>query len=147
MVYFGGSDPKMVDVAKEAIAAFSDTHLLKPLYDVGGRNVKITFSQDKDNLQAVILTQTKSENDAKRIQSTLNLLIKGSTAFMREGSDEAMLMSKANLATQGNIFIINFLMPNDLKNQMIEKSLKGLEEKKTPPGNSGIAETKNSNAK
>lgn len=151
-----GSDPKMIEVATAAIGAFSDTHLLKPLYDTiqsknkkKGKdiNIKITFSQDKDNLQAVILTETESEDAAKSIQSTLNLLIKGSTAFMREGSDEAALMSKANLATQGKIFIINFLMPNDEKTQLIEKSLKGLEEKKSQPSSNSTAAAKDTNAK
>lgn len=129
------SDPKMAEVAKEAIAAFSDTRLLKPLYDVGGRDVKITFSQNKDNLQAIIETATKSESNAKSIQSLLNLLIKNSPSFMRPDSDESKLLSKAELNTQGNIFIINFLMSNEEKTQLIEKSLKNLAEKKAQSNN------------
>ncbi|MGI8555386.1 MAG: hypothetical protein ACR2LT_03390 [Pyrinomonadaceae bacterium] len=142
------SDPKMSEVAKEAIAAFSDTHLLKPLYDVGGRDVKITFSQNKDNLQAIIQTETKSESNAKSIQSLLNLFIKNSPSFMRKDSDESKLLSKAELNTQGKTFIINFLMSNEEKNQLIEKNLKSLEEKKSQPQpNSVAANDKNSNAK
>ncbi|MGI8468046.1 MAG: hypothetical protein ACR2N3_06295 [Pyrinomonadaceae bacterium] len=125
------SDPKMTAIAKEAIAAFSDTNLLKPLYDVGGRNVKITFSQNKDNLQAIIETETKSESNAKSIQSLLNLFIKNSPAFMREGSDEAKLLSKAELNTQGKIFIINFLMSNEEKNAVNRKEFKESSGKKS----------------
>lgn len=136
-----GSDPKMTEVAKEAIAAFSDTNLLKPLYDVGLRDIKITFSQDKDNLQAIIQTAAKSESNAKSIQSLLNLFIKNSSVFMRKDSDEAKLLSRAELNTQGNIFIINFLISNDEKNQLIEKSLKNLQEKKSQPNSLAINKT------
>lgn len=139
------SDPKMTAVAKEAIAAFSDTNLLKPLYTVGITNIKITFSQDKDNLQAIIQTEAKSETDARRIQSLINLVIQNSGLFMKKDSDEAKLMSKAALNTQGKFFIINFLLPNDEKNQLIEKSLKSLEEKKSQP--SSLAVNKDAGAK
>lgn len=137
------SDPKMVEVAEEAIGAFSDTHLLKPLYDIieskeknkKPKNIKITFSQNKDNLQAIIQTETKDEASATSIQSLLSFFIKNSAAFMREGSDEAKLLNQAQLKTNGKIFIIDFLMTNDDKTQMIEKSLKNLAKKKAQSNN------------
>ncbi len=144
-----GSDEKMSEVAKEAIAAFSDTKLLKPLYDVGGRKINITFSQNQDNLQAIIKAETKSDSMAKTIQSGLNLYLKN---FFKpkEGSDEAVLMQKAQFATQGKNFIINFLIPNEEKTQMIEKSLKDLQEKLKKNqlnNNNSVGENSNNNAK
>lgn len=124
-----GSDPKMTEVAKEAIAAFSDSKLLRPLYDAGGRDVKITFAQNKDNLQAIIQTSAKNETDAKRLYNGVNLAM-SLAKTLRKGSDEAILMEKAELATQGKLFIINFLISNDEKNQMIEKSLNNLKKEK-----------------
>ena len=143
------SDPKMTELAKKGIEAFSDTKLLKPLYDaIEGReknkkpkNIKITFSQNKDNLQAIIQTETKDETNAKSIQSLLNILIKNSATFMREGSDEAKLLSRAELNTSGKIFIINFLMPNQEKTEMIEKSLKSLAEKKEKDKQGNVGES------
>jgi hypothetical protein len=141
------SDPKMTELAKQAILAFGDSQLLKPLYDVGGRNVKITFAQNQDNLQAIILSETRSENEAKTLQSGLNFYLKN---FFKpkEGSDEQILMSKAQLGTNGKNFIINFLIPNDEKSQMIEKNLRSLQEKlKAKQPNSGVAETINKEVK
>ena len=134
----------MSDVAKKAILAFGDSQLLKPLYDVGGRAVIITFAQDKDNLQAIIKTETKSETQAKILQSGLNLYI-NNFFKPKEGSDEQILMKKAGFATQGKIFIINFQISNDEKNMMIERSLKNLKdelEKKSQPNSLAVIKDK-----
>jgi hypothetical protein len=152
-----GSDPQMTEVAKAAISAFSDSRLLQTLYNVvveekdknknKSVDVKITFSQNKDNLQVIIQTQANTEERAKSISSGLNTIL-AIVKNTRKGSDEATLMEKAQLATQGKVFIINFLISNDEKNQMIEKSLKNLKdelEKKTQPNS--VAVNKDKNAK
>ncbi|MCU1291044.1 MAG: hypothetical protein JWN60_3273, partial [Acidobacteria bacterium] len=137
------SDPKMLEVAKAGIAAFSDTNLLKPLYELGGRDIVITFSQDADNLQAIIKTKTPSPERANSLQSNLKLVMQGASNFMKEGSDEANLMSRAQLATDKNFLIINFLISNEEKTQLIEKNLRSLEEKlKKNQTNGGLAENK-----
>jgi hypothetical protein len=137
------SDPKMLEVAKDGIAAFSDTNLLKPLYELGGRDIVITFSQDADNLQAIIKTKTPSPERANSLQGNLKLVMQGASNFMKEGSDEANLMSRAQLATDKNFLIINFLISNEEKTQLIEKNLRSLEEKlKKNQTNGGLAENK-----
>lgn len=156
MVTADGSDPKMSEVAKEAISAFSDSQLLRPLYDAVKKDskikdvyVKITFAQNEDNLQVIIQTQAETEDKAKTISSGLNALL-SLTKTMRPGSDEAALMEKTQLATQGKTFIINFLISNEQKNQMIQKSLQNLkqelEQKKTQQPNS-VAVNKDSDKK
>jgi hypothetical protein len=142
-----GDDEKMIAVAKEAIAAFGDTKLLKPLYDAGGRDVLIIFAQDADNLQAIIKTKTVSVERAKTLQSGLGLLIRNSSAFMKEGSDEATLIKRAQLGTEQNFFVINFLISNEEKTQLIDKSLKSLQEKLKNQSNSGVANIVGSNQK
>ena len=122
-----GSDPKMTNLAKEAIAVFSDSKLLKPLYDVGGRDLKIKFAQDKDNLQVIIFTQTASDTRAKTLSSLLGAYLKAKPP--KEGSDEAELFGKIQQSTQDKNFIINFVIPNDEKSAMIFKNLQKLQEK------------------
>lgn len=141
------SDPKMAEVAKKAILAFGDSQLLKPLYDLKVRKVVITFSQDKDNLQAIIKTETQSEMQANVLQSGLNYYLKN---FFKpkEGSDEQILMQKAQFATQGKNFIINFQISNDEKNMMIERSLKNLKEELQKKGQpNSVAVNRGSNSK
>ncbi|MGI9035905.1 MAG: hypothetical protein ACR2GD_07690 [Pyrinomonadaceae bacterium] len=128
------SDPKMSEVAKEAIAAFIDSELLRTLYNAGGRDVKITFSQNKDNLQAIIQTQAKDESVAKSMYNFVNLAM-GFVKMTKKDSDEAKLMEKTQLATAGKIFTINFLISNEEKTQLIEKSLRSLAEKKAQSNN------------
>jgi hypothetical protein len=140
------SDPKMTELAKEAIAAFGDSHLLRPLYAVGARNIKITFTQNADNLQAIIQTEAPNELRANVLSSALNAYIKSNKP--KEGSDEAVLMSKAQFTTQGKVFIINFLISNEEKNQMIEKNLKNLKQEQEKVGQpNGLAENKNKSTK
>lgn len=136
-----GSDPKMVEVAKEAISAFSDSQLLSTLYDAGVQNVTITFAQNQDNLMAIIKSEAPTENRANSIYSLVNTALQ--TFKLKEGSDEEALMKKAQFKTEGKNYIINFLIPNDEKTQMIEKNLKSLQEKQKKSDNDGVANTVN----
>jgi hypothetical protein len=138
-----GSDPKMTEVAKEAIAAFSDSQLLRTLYEAGVRNVSIKFAQNQDNLMAIIQSDAGTPNKAGSIQSSVNIAKTLALKTMNPDSDEAKLISKAETATNGKFFILNFLIPNEEKASMIEKNLQKLQEKlKEKQPNSGVAETK-----
>ncbi len=123
------SDSKMVEVAKEAISAFSDSQLLLTLYNAGVRFVTIKFAQDKDNLQAIITSDAGTPNRAAAIQSSIRLALQVALSNMKPESDEVKLMSKAEISAQGKIFIINFLIPHNEKMELIEKNLRSLQEK------------------
>jgi hypothetical protein len=141
MITTADSDPKMTLVAKDAILAFGDSQLLRTLYDVGARNVRIVFAQNQDNLQAIIKAETKSENEAKTLQSGLNFALKN-LYKPADGSNEKILLDKAQLGVEGKNFVINFLIPNEEKAPMIKKELEKLQEKlKNQKPNSGVAET------
>jgi thiol-disulfide isomerase/thioredoxin len=116
-----GSDEKMTELAKQAVLAFSDSQLLKSLYDLGGRNIKIMFAQNQTALQVIIYTETDTENKAKASASMLRFYLKN--LKLKEGSNEAILMSNAEVSSQGKNLVINLLIPNGEKNQMIRKSL------------------------
>ncbi|GIU82317.1 MAG: hypothetical protein D6687_09220 [Acidobacteria bacterium] len=127
------SDAKMVEVAKEAISAFSDSQLLRTLYDVGIRSVKITFSQNKEHLQAVITSDAGTPNRASSIRSSVSLIIRGALSNMNPESDEAKLISRAEITSQGNLFVVNFKIPHNEKMELIEKNLRSLQEKQKKP--------------
>ncbi|MCS6874112.1 MAG: hypothetical protein N2Z23_00540 [Pyrinomonadaceae bacterium] len=124
-----GSDPKMVELAKEAISAFSDSQLLLTLYNAGVKSVTIKFAQDKDHLQAIITSDAGTPNRASAIQSSVNIAIRAALSNMNPESDEAKLISKTEITTQGSFFIVNFLIPHNEKVEMIEKNLRSLQEK------------------
>lgn len=124
-----GSDPKIVELAKEAISAISDSQLLLALYNAGVKSVTIKFAQDKDHLQAIITSDAGTPNRASAIQSSVNMAIRAALSGMNPESDEAKLISKAEIVTQGNLFIVNFLIPHSEKIEMIEKNVRSLQEK------------------
>jgi len=124
------SDARMIEIAKEAISAFSDSQLLRTLYDVGIRSVKITFSQDKEHLQAVITSDAGTPNKASSIRSSVSLIIRGALSNMNPESDEARLISKAEITSQGRLFVVNFKIPHNEKMEMIEKNLRSLQERR-----------------
>jgi hypothetical protein len=67
---------------------------------------------------------------------------------MKEGSDEAALLKKAQLGTEQNFFVINFLMSNEEKTQLIDKSLRTLLEKlKKDKSANGLSENFSPNQK
>jgi hypothetical protein len=117
----------MTEVAKDAILAFGDSQMLRNLYELGSRGVRIAMAQNQENFQAGIQSETESENKAGTIVSALNMALKFSKP--KEGSDEAILMRNAQVSAQGKTLIINFSISNEEKNQMIEKNLQRLREK------------------
>ena len=148
MVTTADSDPKMSEVAKKAILAFGDSQLLLTLYNAikqsepGSPLIRIRFAQDASNLQANIQVETRSENKAKEIQSSLQLLLK--LAKLKEGSDEQVLINKAELGTNGKNFVIGFLISNEEKTALIRKNLEKEQQKREQKKpSSGVAETAN----
>lgn len=115
------SDEKTSQFAKEFIMAVSDSGLLRPLRDLGSRQIRIALAQDEINFKATIQSETDSENKAKTVVSALNMLAKMSN--VKEGSDEAFLMSKMQTSSLGKSFFINFMISQDEKKRMIERHL------------------------
>jgi hypothetical protein len=128
-----GSDAKMIEIAKEAISAFSDSQILRTLYDVGIRSVNIVFSQDKEELKVLISSDAGTPNRASSIKSSTSLILKGALSNMKPESDEAKLISKAEISTQGKLFVVNFKIPHNEKMELIEKNLRSLQEKQKKP--------------
>ncbi|HLL99687.1 MAG TPA: hypothetical protein VK400_01420, partial [Pyrinomonadaceae bacterium] len=82
------------------------------------------------------------ENKAKEIQSSLQLLLK--LAKLKEGSDEQVLINKAELGTNGKNFVIGFLISNEEKTALIRKNLEKEQQKREQKKpSSGVAETAN----
>jgi hypothetical protein len=142
------SDPKMTEIAKEAILAFGDSQLLLTLYDAVTQNepgqptIRIKFVQDADNLQANIQVEAKSENKAKQIQSGLSFLL--TLKKPKEGTDERNLLDKAVLGTNGKNFVISFLIANEEKTALIRKHLEKQQQENqnlSKPSSGGGAET------
>ena len=120
------SDEKMTGFAKEFILACGDSGIFKPLYILGNHQINIKLAQDEKNLTGIIQSETESENQTKFVVSALNLALKMSKfrEGSKEDSNEAILLGKTLVSGEGKIFTINFSIPHEEKNQLIERSLK-----------------------
>src|SRR5215213_4353986 len=117
-----GSDEKMSEFAKEFISALSDSRLLKPLNDFRASQISIALAQDEESFRIIIRSETESENRASSAASMIRFALKVSKP--KEGSDEAFLLSKTQISSEGKSFIINFSMSQSEKNEWLERELK-----------------------
>jgi len=122
-----GSDEKMSEFAKEFISALSDSRLLKPLNDFRASQISIALAQDEESFRIIIRSETESENRASSAASMIRFALKVSKP--KEGSDEAFLLSKTQISSEGKSFIINFSMSQSEKNEWLERELKKRREK------------------
>ena len=134
---------KMVDLAKEAIEAISKSGMLTYLDQLGGKRIVATLQQDKDNITIVIKSAIETEEKAKSLASGFKLLI-STGKILRKGKDEEALLKAATVTNQGKVFVLNFAVPQQMAQELIQKQLKDpVEEKKTEPNSVGTGKNVN----
>ncbi len=138
-------DQKMIDVAKSAIEAINDSGLLTYLDKLGGKRIVATLQQDKDKITIVIKSAIETEEKAKTLASGFKLLI-STGKILRKGKDEETLLKAATVKNEGKVFILNFDVPQQIAQELIQKQLTDAppEVKVTP---SSLGEPKNTNSK
>lgn len=116
-------DEQIINIAKEAIEAVSDSGwfgYLK-LYDV--EKVTFTLVQDDKQIYAVITSDQKTEERAKTISSGFNGILAFAKNGAKDQSDEKILLSNAKVTSQGKSFTINFTIPKEVAQEMINRKL------------------------
>lgn len=123
-------DPKMVDLAKNAITYVNDSGLFTYLKDLSDKRLLITLQQDNDNITVVLKSQVDTESKAKTIASGFNFLISfGKTS--RKGKDEEIILNGAKVTSEGKVFIMNFAVPQQTAQDLIQKQLNAPAEENT----------------
>jgi len=115
-------DQKMVDMAKSAIEAVNASGLFSYLNKLGGKRVIITLQQDQDNFTALLKSKIETEEKAKTLASGFRFLLTAGKK-LREGKDEAVLLNSATVSNDGSNFIINFAVPQQTAQELIQKQL------------------------
>ncbi|HEV7642350.1 MAG TPA: hypothetical protein VGO50_00285 [Pyrinomonadaceae bacterium] len=150
-------DPKMEEIIKLAVASFSDSGMMKLLNDLQSKAVKITFAQDGNQFLVRLETAQGTEKEAKSLYSGLNVALEIGKTLVKNGADEEAdpvnkqkelttleLMKMAQLKREGNIIIIDTMVPNKFAEDMYQTYKKDLEEKKSNP--QGVAINSNTNS-
>lgn len=130
-------DPKMIDVAKKAIAAIGDSKILSYLQTLGIDKVNITFVQNDSEILAVIKSSQPTEEKAKTVSSGLGGWISIAKMNTKDDIDTQALLKAVKLEAQGKNMLINFTMPKDQAHQLIDKKLGEARQKKLQNNSDG----------
>lgn len=137
-------DPAMAQLAEDAISAVNASGFMKYLEVLNNKKLTLDLKQDQNTITAVITSQMASDKEASQIASGFKGLMSLGKPRTEEGSDERILLENASVSAQGKSFILNFSIPQQIAQQMIQKHLKEAEKKSKP---SGVAIKKEAEAK
>ncbi|MBX3291725.1 MAG: hypothetical protein KF881_02400 [Acidobacteria bacterium] len=122
--------PEMIDVAKMAIEAVGDSGFLAHLTNMNVEKVTVTLVQNEDQLVARIVSEQKTVERARQIQSGLSLLMSGGKGLLKNPSDELTLLENAVVVQEGKNFVLNFALPKPVAQEMINRRLSEAQAKK-----------------
>ncbi|HYP00545.1 MAG TPA: hypothetical protein VER76_10185 [Pyrinomonadaceae bacterium] len=121
------SNPKLVGLAKDFIAAISDSKLLAALK--GTKHLKMQVKLDDKEVSVRVLTEMASADEATKMSSGYNgLLFIG--ALSKKGKDEEALFKSVQITPEANQIVLTFNMPRKTAGELLTKLIKKNE---TPP--------------
>ena len=121
------SNPKLEQLAKDFIAAISDSKLLAALK--GTKHLKMQVKLDDKEVSVRVLTEMASAEEATKMSSGYNgLLFIG--ALSKKGKDEEALFKSVQIIPEDKQIILTFNMPRKTAGELLTKLIKKNE---TPP--------------
>lgn len=124
------SNPKLLQLAKDFIAAISDSKLLAALK--GTNHLKMHVKLDGKEVAVRVLTEMTSESEAATMASGYNgLLFLG--ALSKKGKDEEALFKSVQIATEAKQIVLTFNMPRAVAGDLLSKLIKKNETVPPPP--------------
>ena len=126
-------DARLVDVAKDMVAAIGDSGMLSFLRDpkkVKDPNVlncdamplQLTIKLDQTEISAKVETEADSAERASEMASGYNgLLLVGQ--FARRGKDEEVLYRNTKVTSEDKRILVNFSMPRQTASEMLKRQL------------------------
>lgn len=141
-------NPQMVELAEKAIAAIGDSGWLGYLRNQGVEKINFTVVQDNDNLQVIITSDQPTPERAKTMASGLSGIIQGALLLDKNevkklGEDEKVLLSNAKVTDNGKQFVLNFVLPKPVAQEMITRKLNEPEKPEVKPQSTAQIQEKN----
>ncbi|MFN6964293.1 MAG: hypothetical protein ACK4S4_11075 [Pyrinomonadaceae bacterium] len=138
------NDPAMVKLVEDWITAIGDAGWLGYLTRVEPKpkNVVITVEQNETELIASIKADQPTEAQANTQSSSLGLLLAGASALTK--GDEQAFLQKASVKADGRSFVLNFVIPKQEAQEMIQRKLAEEKAKAAQPNSTAGVEPKNS---
>lgn len=136
-------EPKMIDVAKQALEALGDSGFLTYLQAQGIDKVTATVVQDDKQISVIISSTQKTVERANSVSAAISAAIVLGKLTQENPSDERTLLNSAKTSADGKNFVLNFAIPKPIAQEMITRKLKEAQAKKAEqPKPNGNAITK-----
>ena len=146
-------DEKMVLIAKEVIEAVGDSKFLSYLKNSGVDRVNFTLVQDDKQIYIKIISDQKTPEKAGTTASRLNNLLSlakfaDMNGLKKLDENGKTLIENSKVTSEGKNFILNFTIPKQDAQDLINRELKKRAEKKAaeqPNGNAEVNGNSNTN--
>lgn len=128
-------DEQMIEVAKQAIEAVGNSGFLGHLKNNGVDKVNFTIVQNDKEISVIILSDQKTPEKAGTIASGFNTLLAGlifadKNGFKKLDENSKTLVNNSKVTSEGKKFKLNFVLPKQQAQDLINRSLKDRAEKK-----------------
>ncbi len=125
----------MIEVAKQAIEAVGNSGFLGHLKNNGVDKVNFTIVQNDKEISVIILSDQKTPEKAGTIASGFNTLLAGlifadKNGFKKLDENSKTLVNNSKVTSEGKKFKLNFVLPKQQAQDLINRSLKDRAEKK-----------------
>jgi hypothetical protein len=115
------SNPKLVQLSKDFIAAISDSKVLAALR--GTRHLKMKLKLDDKDISVRVLTEMASADEAATMSNGYNGLL-WIGAQTKKGKDEEAIFKSVQIAAQDNQIVLTFNMPRKAASDLLSKMIK-----------------------
>lgn len=140
------NDPAMEKLVQDWILAVGDAGWFGYLDKLKSKQLVITIEQNDADLVASVKADQPSENLAKTAASGLNGLIQIAATQVKD--DEKLFLEKASITSEGKTFVLNFVIPKPVAQEMIQRKLtEHAAGTKKPSGNAVTPRNDNTAAK
>jgi hypothetical protein len=114
-------DPKLTELAKDLIAALSDSGALEFLG--GTEHLTLTLKLDNTDVAASVTTEMSSEDEANKKAQGYSSLISTSSLFKIGGDEAAAIYKNTKVSANGKQIILSFSMPRQTAGDMLKKQI------------------------
>ncbi|CAN5641353.1 hypothetical protein BH24ACI2_BH24ACI2_02660 [soil metagenome] len=145
-------DKEMINVAKDALQAVGDSGFLGYLKNNGIDRVNFTMMQDDKQIYIIIISDQKTSEKAGTVASGFNTLLSGIKFADQNGlkkldENSKTLVNNSKVTNDGKNFVLNFTLPKQDAQNLINRSLKERAEKKNNQPDNSSEVGRNSNTK
>jgi hypothetical protein len=115
------SNPKLVQLSKDFIAAISDSKVLAALK--GTRQLKMKLKLDDKDVSVRVLTEMASADEASMMSNGYNGLL-WIGAQTKKGKDEEAIFKSVQIASEAKQIVLTFNMPRKAAGDLLTKMIK-----------------------